>query len=47
MTQAWEEYNRLEESVEQLRTVLQAHMDHSATPQVRPGTAVKSRFTTK
>ncbi|XP_075326575.1 pleckstrin homology domain-containing family A member 7-like isoform X9 [Odontesthes bonariensis] len=33
MAQAWEEYNSLEESVEQLRTALQAHMDHSATPQ--------------
>ncbi|XP_034390157.1 pleckstrin homology domain-containing family A member 7 isoform X3 [Cyclopterus lumpus] len=33
MARAWEEYNMLERSVEQLRTVLQAHMNHSATPQ--------------
>nr|XP_019934848.1 PREDICTED: pleckstrin homology domain-containing family A member 7-like isoform X6 [Paralichthys olivaceus] len=33
MAQAWEEYSRLERSVEQLRTVLQTHMNHSATPQ--------------
>uniref|UniRef100_A0A1A8AZX1 Pleckstrin homology domain containing, family A member 7a n=1 Tax=Nothobranchius furzeri TaxID=105023 RepID=A0A1A8AZX1_NOTFU len=33
MAHAWEEYNRLEMSVEQLRTVLQAHMNHSDTPQ--------------
>ncbi|KAM3609600.1 uncharacterized protein V6R79_017630 [Siganus canaliculatus] len=33
MALAWEEYNRLERSVEQLRMVLQAHMNHSATPQ--------------
>lgn len=31
---AWEEYNRLEQSVEQLRLVLQAHMAHSDTSQV-------------
>uniref|UniRef100_A0A3Q3JPR1 Pleckstrin homology domain containing, family A member 7b n=1 Tax=Monopterus albus TaxID=43700 RepID=A0A3Q3JPR1_MONAL len=29
MALAWEEYNQLERSVEQLRTVLQAHMNHS------------------
>ena len=39
MAHAWEEYSRLERSVEQLRTALQAHMNHSATPQVRPATA--------
>nr|XP_046250290.1 pleckstrin homology domain-containing family A member 7-like isoform X3 [Scatophagus argus] len=33
MALAWDEYNRLERSVEQLRTALQAHMNHSATPQ--------------
>uniref|UniRef100_A0A1A8LIR9 Pleckstrin homology domain containing, family A member 7a n=1 Tax=Nothobranchius pienaari TaxID=704102 RepID=A0A1A8LIR9_9TELE len=33
MAHAWEEYSRLEMSVEQLRTVLQAHMNHSDTPQ--------------
>ncbi|XP_035012205.2 pleckstrin homology domain-containing family A member 7 isoform X2 [Hippoglossus stenolepis] len=33
MAQAWEEYSRLESSVEQLRMVLQTHMNHSATPQ--------------
>ncbi|XP_076002932.1 pleckstrin homology domain-containing family A member 7-like isoform X2 [Genypterus blacodes] len=33
MTQAWEEYSRLERSVEQLRAALQAHMNHSATQQ--------------
>ncbi|CAG5957554.1 unnamed protein product [Menidia menidia] len=33
MAKAWEEYGRLERSVEQLRTALQAHMEHSATPQ--------------
>ncbi|KAK6318538.1 hypothetical protein J4Q44_G00118290 [Coregonus suidteri] len=33
MARAWEEYSRLESSVEQLRTVLQAHMNHSTTPQ--------------
>ncbi|KAM9376763.1 pleckstrin homology domain-containing family A member 7-like isoform 2-T2 [Pholidichthys leucotaenia] len=33
MAQAWEEYSRLEASVEQLRTALQAHMNHSATMQ--------------
>uniref|UniRef100_A0A1A8H324 Pleckstrin homology domain containing, family A member 7a n=1 Tax=Nothobranchius korthausae TaxID=1143690 RepID=A0A1A8H324_9TELE len=33
MAHAWEEYNRLETSVEQLRTVLQAHMNHGDTPQ--------------
>ncbi|XP_069385158.1 pleckstrin homology domain-containing family A member 7 isoform X16 [Paralichthys olivaceus] len=33
MAQAWEEYSRLERSVEQLRTVLQTHMNHSAIPQ--------------
>ncbi|XP_041795816.1 pleckstrin homology domain-containing family A member 7-like isoform X6 [Chelmon rostratus] len=33
MALAWEEYSRLERSVEQLRTALQAHMNHSATPQ--------------
>uniref|UniRef100_UPI0037E8AA36 pleckstrin homology domain-containing family A member 7 isoform X2 n=1 Tax=Semicossyphus pulcher TaxID=241346 RepID=UPI0037E8AA36 len=30
MAHAWEEYSRLERSVEQLRTVLQAYMNHSA-----------------
>lgn len=39
MTLAWDEYRRLERSVEQLRAALQAQMDHSAAPQVRPGTA--------
>ncbi|KAM3870106.1 LOW QUALITY PROTEIN: pleckstrin homology domain-containing family A member 7-like [Diretmus argenteus] len=33
MARAWEEYSVLESSVEQLRTSLQAHMNHSATPQ--------------
>ncbi|KAM7415081.1 hypothetical protein PAMA_019759 [Pampus argenteus] len=33
MTHAWEEYSLLERSVEQLRAALQAHMNHSATPQ--------------
>ncbi|XP_029909289.1 pleckstrin homology domain-containing family A member 7-like isoform X2 [Myripristis murdjan] len=33
MAQAWEEYSSLESSVEQLRTALQAHMNHSATAQ--------------
>ncbi|XP_034735240.1 pleckstrin homology domain-containing family A member 7-like isoform X3 [Etheostoma cragini] len=33
MAHAWEEYNRLERSMEQLRMALQAHMNHSATPQ--------------
>ncbi|KAM9568668.1 pleckstrin homology domain-containing family A member 7-like isoform 30-T32 [Salvelinus alpinus] len=33
MARAWEDYSRLESSVEQLRAVLQAHMNHSATPQ--------------
>ncbi|KAF7647279.1 hypothetical protein LDENG_00174760, partial [Lucifuga dentata] len=41
MAEAWEEYSRLEKSVEQLRTVLQAHMNHSATPQ-NPAPAVPS-----
>ncbi|XP_034031776.1 pleckstrin homology domain-containing family A member 7-like isoform X9 [Thalassophryne amazonica] len=33
MSQAWGEYIKLEGSVEQLRVALQAHMNHSATPQ--------------
>ncbi|XP_028440752.1 pleckstrin homology domain-containing family A member 7 isoform X3 [Perca flavescens] len=33
MAHAWEEYIRLERSMEQLRMALQAHMNHSATPQ--------------
>lgn len=33
MALAWDEYIRLERSVEQLRTVLQSHMNHSATHQ--------------
>lgn len=33
MALAWEDYSRLERSVEQLRTALQAHMNHGATPQ--------------
>ncbi|KAM9352652.1 pleckstrin homology domain-containing family A member 7-like [Symphorus nematophorus] len=33
MAHAWDEYSRLERSVEQLRTALQAHMNHGATPQ--------------
>ncbi|XP_077424776.1 pleckstrin homology domain-containing family A member 7-like isoform X13 [Vanacampus margaritifer] len=33
MTQAWDEYGWLEKSVEQLRAVLQARMNHSATLQ--------------
>lgn len=36
MAHAWEEYNRLETSVEQLRIALQALMNHSDTSQVRP-----------
>lgn len=40
MTLAWDEYSRLERSVEQLRAALQHQMDHSATLQVRIGTAV-------
>lgn len=43
MALAWEEYSRLERSVEHLRAVLQAHMTHSATPQVRRGTAASVR----
>ncbi|XP_047452488.1 pleckstrin homology domain-containing family A member 7-like isoform X18 [Mugil cephalus] len=35
MAHAWEEYISLEKSVEQLRTALQAHMNHSTTPQER------------
>ena len=45
MAQAWEEYSRLERSVEQLRMVLQTHMNHSATPQVRSGSAAQSSST--
>ncbi|XP_063763340.1 pleckstrin homology domain-containing family A member 7 isoform X7 [Eleginops maclovinus] len=37
MAHAWEEYSRLERSMEQLRTALQAHMNHSATPQQEKG----------
>ncbi|XP_070828239.1 pleckstrin homology domain-containing family A member 7 isoform X7 [Chaetodon trifascialis] len=37
MALAWEEYSRLERSVEQLRTALQAHMNHSATSQQEKG----------
>ncbi|XP_041854137.1 pleckstrin homology domain-containing family A member 7-like isoform X9 [Melanotaenia boesemani] len=33
MAHSWEEYNGLEKSIEQLRTALQAHMNHSATSQ--------------
>ncbi|XP_029379561.1 pleckstrin homology domain-containing family A member 7-like isoform X4 [Echeneis naucrates] len=33
MAQAWEEYSKLERSVEQLRAVLLTHMNHSSTPQ--------------
>ncbi|XP_047188996.1 pleckstrin homology domain-containing family A member 7 isoform X10 [Scophthalmus maximus] len=33
MAYAWEEYNRQETSVEQLRSALHTHMTHSATPQ--------------
>nr|XP_029524424.1 pleckstrin homology domain-containing family A member 7-like isoform X5 [Oncorhynchus nerka] len=33
MARAWEDYSRLESSVEQLRAVLEAHMNHSATHQ--------------
>uniref|UniRef100_A0A3P9K1A5 Pleckstrin homology domain containing, family A member 7a n=1 Tax=Oryzias latipes TaxID=8090 RepID=A0A3P9K1A5_ORYLA len=33
MSLAWEEYCRLEKSVEQLRLALQVHMNNSATPQ--------------
>ncbi|XP_030587068.1 pleckstrin homology domain-containing family A member 7-like isoform X2 [Archocentrus centrarchus] len=33
MAHAWEEYNRLENSVEQLRLALQAQMNHSASTQ--------------
>uniref|UniRef100_A0A673YJE5 Pleckstrin homology domain containing, family A member 7a n=1 Tax=Salmo trutta TaxID=8032 RepID=A0A673YJE5_SALTR len=33
MARAWEDYSSLESSVEQLRAVLQARMNHSATPQ--------------
>ncbi|XP_049579635.1 pleckstrin homology domain-containing family A member 7 isoform X11 [Syngnathus scovelli] len=37
MTRAWEDYGWLENSVEQLRTALQARMNHSATPQQEKG----------
>ncbi|XP_077424766.1 pleckstrin homology domain-containing family A member 7-like isoform X5 [Vanacampus margaritifer] len=37
MTQAWDEYGWLEKSVEQLRAVLQARMNHSATLQQEKG----------
>ncbi|XP_073327417.1 pleckstrin homology domain-containing family A member 7 isoform X3 [Pagrus major] len=37
MALAWEEYSRLERSVEQLRMALQAHMNHNATPQQEKG----------
>ncbi|XP_037109907.1 pleckstrin homology domain-containing family A member 7-like isoform X10 [Syngnathus acus] len=37
MTHAWEDYGWLENSVEQLRTALQARMNHSATPQQEKG----------
>ncbi|TMS05746.1 Pleckstrin homology domain-containing family A member 7 [Larimichthys crocea] len=37
MALAWEEYSRLERSVEQLRMALHAHMNHSATPQQEKG----------
>lgn len=47
MAHAWEEYSRLEKSVEQLRTALQAHMNQSTTTQVRHDTAAQSRFTFK
>lgn len=40
MTQAWVEYGSLERTVEELRAALQAQMSHSASPQVRAGTAV-------
>ncbi|KAG7281719.1 hypothetical protein CRUP_027791 [Coryphaenoides rupestris] len=33
MSEAWKEYISLESSVEQLRMALQAHMNHSTTPQ--------------
>ncbi|XP_015239993.1 PREDICTED: pleckstrin homology domain-containing family A member 7-like isoform X7 [Cyprinodon variegatus] len=33
MAHAWEEYNKLEQSVEQLRVALQTHMTHSDTSQ--------------
>ncbi|XP_046889406.1 pleckstrin homology domain-containing family A member 7 isoform X3 [Hypomesus transpacificus] len=33
MAKAWDEYSRIESSVEQLRTALHAQMNHSATPQ--------------
>lgn len=39
MALAWEEYGYQERSVEQLRVALQGRMSHSATPQVRGGTA--------
>lgn len=39
MALAWEEYGYLEMSVEQLRVALHGHISHSATPQVRAGTA--------
>lgn len=39
MSRAWEEYSRLESSVEQLRTALQTTMNYSTTSQVRMGTA--------
>uniref|UniRef100_A0A3B4T5Z1 Pleckstrin homology domain containing, family A member 7a n=1 Tax=Seriola dumerili TaxID=41447 RepID=A0A3B4T5Z1_SERDU len=32
MAQAWEEYSKLERSVEQLRMALHTHMSHSSTP---------------
>lgn len=43
MAHAWEEYSRLENSVEQLRLALQAQMNHSASTQVKPVTACQSR----
>lgn len=43
MALAWDEYGRLEGSVEQLRAALQAQMSHSAALQVRAGTAVSDR----
>ncbi|XP_045063767.1 pleckstrin homology domain-containing family A member 7-like isoform X3 [Coregonus clupeaformis] len=40
MSRAWEEYSRLESSVEKLRTALQTTMNYSATPQ-REKTEIK------
>lgn len=43
MALAWDEYGRLERSVEQLRAALQAQLSNSAALQVRAGTAGSDR----